>query len=101
MSDMIISLPVAGGEHVGRVTGRMAGSGDRGQARHDLLVRLVALHVLGDGAEDAADALEAALHALGRLVHPGIVHPELPFGGRHHHFGIREHGRAVLAGAGR
>ena len=73
------------------------GAATDGEPRHDLLVHFILLHILGDGAEDAAGAEEAASHVLGSLVHAGIVHPERPFGGRNQHFGVREDGCAVLA----
>jgi len=84
-------LARAGGEHIRRVPWSMARRGDRGEPRHDLLVHLILLHILGDGAEDAAGAEEAASHVLGSLVHAGVVHPERPFGGRNQHFGVGEY----------
>src|SRR6478609_10308480 len=74
----------------------MAGSRDRRQAGQDLAARLIAFDVLSNGREDTPDALETAFHAVGSLRHPGIVHPEIPFGSRHHDFGLGKYHRAVL-----
>src|SRR3982075_4016382 len=79
------------------VAPRMAVGGYRGNAWHDLLVRLVWPHALQDLiGHDRTDALEHGLHApLRRPAHLTVVHEELVLGCRHQDFRVREGERLV------